>query len=133
MYLINLDQKLLIIVFLCHILHIIYNVVSILGIICILIINFFSILISLSKLLCFRLGRAREITEWTKKFLKELLNVLKNVSDLMIYNINDQLCLQASLIYNSWIGLYKPLEVYFLQSAGGHGIKHYIDQLKKLQ
>ena len=32
-----------------------------------------------------------------------------------------------------WVGLYKPLEVYFLQNAAGHSITYYIDQLKKLQ
>ena len=33
----------------------------------------------------------------------------------------------------SWVGLYKPLKVYFLQRAAGHSITYYIDQLKKLQ
>ena len=64
---------------------------------------------------------------------KKFSDYFHAISSYVITIDGDSISNGHATTLGSWIGLYKPLELYFLQSAGGHGIKHYIDQLKKLQ
>ena len=64
---------------------------------------------------------------------KEFSDKFDLISSYVITIYGDFISSGVGTTLGSWVGLYKPLEVYFLQSDGGHNIKYYIDQLKKLQ
>ena len=64
---------------------------------------------------------------------KKFSNKFDLISSYVITIEGDFISSGHATTLGSWVGLYKPLEVYFLQNAAGHSITYYIDQLKKLQ
>ena len=64
---------------------------------------------------------------------KKFSDYFHALSSYVITIDGDSISTGYATTLGSWVGLYKPLKVYFLQSAAGHSITYYIDQLKKLQ
>lgn len=56
----------------------------------------------------------------------------KGLPSYIITNDGDPISTGALLTLGPWVGLFKPMDVFYLQRKAGHGIQDYIDQLKKL-
>ena len=62
---------------------------------------------------------------------KEFSNKFDLISSNVITIEGDRISSGLGTTLGPWVGLYKPLEVYFLPSGRGHPIKYYIEELKK--
>ena len=63
---------------------------------------------------------------------KEFSNKFDLISSNVITIEGDWISSGLGTTLGPWVGLYKPLEVYFLSSGRGHSIKYYIEELKKM-
>ena len=62
----------------------------------------------------------------------QLANFFKPYFSFVITIEGDPVSSGALLGLGAWVKLFKPNGVHYLPRAGGHGIKDYINQLKKL-
>ena len=63
---------------------------------------------------------------------KNFSDYFDGLSSYVITNDGDPISTGKLIILGPWVGLFKPLEVYYLQKGAGHGIDQYIAQLKEL-